>query len=252
MLKAVFFDFDGTLVDDEDSISNALAKACGVACNRWPELDATTVVAAYRQISEAAWGDYDRFLRHLSSPQAMLAAVWNQTLARWNLCDPVVEQEAADVYWQHRLRTCQPCPDALPLLQRLAERFHLSVLTNGAPAMQRAKVAATGLSPFFQQIFVGGEFTRGKPDPSIFHAALKKAGCRPDQAVHIGDSLMHDIAGARAVGIHSVWLNRKGLNLADLDRDGFITPDFTITSLTSLTECIEQLGRYSPASELSE
>lgn len=249
MLKAVFFDFDGTLVDDEDSIANALAKACRVACSRWPGLDAVAVAAAYRQISETAWGDYDRFLRHLSSPEEMLAAVWSQTLARWNFCDPTIEQEAADTYWQHRLRTCQPCPDALPLLQCLAERFHLSVLTNGAPTMQRAKLAATGLAPLFQQIFVGGEFTRGKPDPLIFRAALEKAGCQPNQAVHIGDSLTHDIAGARAVGIHSVWLNRKGLSLADLDRDGVMTPDFTITDLASLIECLEQIGSHSLASK---
>ncbi|MGH7965012.1 MAG: HAD family hydrolase, partial [Candidatus Binatia bacterium] len=147
MLKAVFFDFDGTLAEDEDSIRDALAKACRVACSRWPELDAATLAATYRQISEAAWGDYDRCLRHFSSPEAMLAAVWNQTLARWNFCDPAVEQEAADAYWQHRLRTCRPCAEAVLLLQRLAPRFHLSVLTNGAPAMQRAKLAATGLAP---------------------------------------------------------------------------------------------------------
>lgn len=242
MLKAVFFDFDGTLADDEDSIRDALATACGVACSRWPELDAATLAVTYRQISETAWGDYDRFLRHLSSPQAMLAAVWNQALARWNLCDPAVEQEAADAYWQHRLRTCQPCSDTLPLLQRLAGRFHLSVLTNGAPVMQRAKLAATGLAPFFQEVFVGGEFTRGKPDPSIFCAALERAGCQPNQAVHIGDSLIHDIAGAHGVGIHSIWINRRGLSLPELDGDSAIPPNYTITSLAGLMECLEQIG----------
>lgn len=237
MLKAIFFDLDGTLADDGDSISDALDQACAVIRRRWPELAAPELAMAYRQVSDIAWGDYDRHLRHLSSPEAMLAAVWNQTLAPRGLHDLAVEQEAAETYWQHRLRTCQPYPDALPVLQDLAARFHLSVLTNGAPAMQRAKLAAAGLSPFFQQVFVGGEFARGKPDQAIFHAALQAAGCRPDQAMHVGDSLAHDIAGAQGVGIHSVWLNRRGL-----DPVGLNPPTFEIPGLASLVECLKRIS----------
>jgi putative hydrolase of the HAD superfamily len=85
---------------------------------------------------------------------------------------------------------------------------------------------------------VGGEFACGKPAPAIFHAALEAAGCRPDQAVHIGDSLTHDIAGAQGVGIRSIWLNRRGGKFAGLDR----TPDFEIPSLASLVECLQQIS----------
>jgi 2-haloalkanoic acid dehalogenase type II len=237
MLKAIFFDLDGTLADDGDSISEALDQACAVIRRRWPELAATELAVAYRQVSDSAWGDYDRHLRHLSSPEAMLAAVWNQTLAPRGLHDPAVEQEAAETYWHHRLRTCQAYADAVPVLQHLAARFHLSVLTNGAPAMQRAKLAATGLSPFFQQVFVGGEFAHGKPDQAIFRAALQAAGCRPDQAMHVGDSLAHDIAGAQGVGIHSVWLNRRGLDPAGLN-----PPTFEIPGLASLVECLKRIS----------
>jgi putative hydrolase of the HAD superfamily len=236
MLKALFFDLDGTLADDGDSIANALARACAVVCRRWPELDVAELAVLYRQVSDAAWDDYDQNLHHLRSPEAMLASVWDKTLAQWGLHDPTVVQETVATYWQHRLLNCQVYPDVLPVLQGLTDRFHLSVLTNGAPAMQRAKFAATGLTPFFRHVFVGGEFQRGKPDPAIFCAALESAGCQPDQVVHIGDSLVHDIAGARGVGIHSVWLNRKGL-----ERESH-TPDFEIASLTDLSRCLERLS----------
>ncbi len=237
MLKAIFFDLDGTLADDGDSIADALSKACVVVCRRWPELDATDLAVTYRQVSDAAWDDYDRNLRHLASPEAMLASLWQKTLARWDLGDAAIVQEAVETYWHHRLRNCRIYPDVLPLLSQLAERFHLSLLTNGAPAMQRAKFAAAGLVAFFRQVFVGGEFPRGKPDPAIFRAALAAADCHPDQAVHIGDSLVHDIAGARGVGIYSIWLNRKGLEV-----EGH-TPDLEISSLESLVECLESLRK---------
>jgi putative hydrolase of the HAD superfamily len=234
-LKAIFFDLDGTLAEDGDSIRQALDVACRVVTRRWPEVDAGSLAVIYRQVSDTAWGDYDAHLRHLVDPEAMLASVWRTALARWNLHDPDVERDAATAYWSYRLQHCRPYPDVFPLVHDLSRNFQLCLLTNGAPAMQRAKVTAAGLIPFFPHVFVGGDFARGKPNQAIFHAALRAANCEPTQAVHIGDSLEHDIAGARNVGVHSVWLNRKGLTSADSPH----APDFEIASLVNLPECLE-------------
>jgi putative hydrolase of the HAD superfamily len=104
--------------------------------------------------------------------------------------------------------------------------------------MQRAKVTASGLTPFFSHVFVGGDFSRGKPDQAIFHAALTVTNCAPLEAVHIGDSLDHDIAGARNVGVHSIWLNRKKLTAVESPH----TPDFEISTLASLLACLEKIS----------
>ena len=246
MLKAIFFDFDGTLADDGDSIRSALDQACIVILRRWPDIPPADLIHTYCQTSDTAWGDYDRYLRHLSSPEAMLMAVWQHTLSVWGYHDLAVEREAANIYWQHRLHHCQPYPDVVPLLSQLTERFPLSLLTNGAPAMQRTKVEKSGLASFFQSIFVGGEFPRGKPHPAIFQAALDAADCPPEQAMYVGDSLLHDIVGAQAVGINDVWLNRKGISIPDLPPQirkqlGNTQPDYEMDSLNSLPACIDQL-----------
>jgi HAD superfamily hydrolase (TIGR01662 family) len=49
-----------------------------------------------------------------------------------------------------------------------------------------------------------------KPHPSIFRAALDQAGAAPDEAVMVGDSLPHDIAGARQLGMRGVLVSRSG------------------------------------------
>ncbi len=251
MLSAIFFDFDGTLADDGDSVSEALNYACAVIRRRWPDIPTPELVQTYRHVSETAWGDYDRYLRHLSSPEAMLRAVWQETLANWGCHDPAVEREAAALYWHYRLRGCRPFSDVVPVLSRLGQRFHLSLLTNGAPSMQRSKVATSGLEALFQTIFVGGEFARGKPHPAIFEAALEAAGCRPEQAVHVGDSPRYDIAGAQAVGIHTVWLNRKRLAPTELPAQlrhqlERTRPEQEISSLTELQACIDRLMEVAP------
>ena len=248
MLKAVFFDFDGTLADDGATIDQALKTAFAVIREHWPDLSVAALESTYREISDRAWGDYDCYLRPLGSAEAMLASLWQQTLERFGRNDAEVTYAAATTYWQKRLRSCQPYPDVLPFLADLTQRFHVSLLTNGAPSMQRAKVKAAGLQAYFRDIFVGGEFDQGKPAPFIFSAALSAANCRPEEAVYIGDSLLHDVVGARKSGLYSVWLNRKRqikhevLRAYQVDAlDQLAQPDFEITQLSALPACLDQL-----------
>jgi putative hydrolase of the HAD superfamily len=49
-----------------------------------------------------------------------------------------------------------------------------------------------------------------KPHPSIFEAALTAVSCTPEEAVMVGDSLAHDIAGARSIGMRGVLVARAG------------------------------------------
>ena len=49
-----------------------------------------------------------------------------------------------------------------------------------------------------------------KPSPSIFKAVLELLGVAPSEAVMIGDSPDDDVAGAEAVGIRGLLLDREG------------------------------------------
>lgn len=71
-----------------------------------------------------------------------------------------------------------------------------------------------------------------KPDATIFELALDEMGVPPDRAVHVGDSLHSDVAGAQAVGIYAVWIHRDG-RISDI---GDAQPDCTIRSLIELSE----------------
>jgi putative hydrolase of the HAD superfamily len=49
-----------------------------------------------------------------------------------------------------------------------------------------------------------------KPDPAIFAAALRLAGCEPGEALHVGDSEVEDLEGAQAAGIRALMIRRDG------------------------------------------
>ena len=49
-----------------------------------------------------------------------------------------------------------------------------------------------------------------KPDRRIYEVALAKAGSTPAETLFVGDSLQHDVAGARAVGMRTVLIGEPG------------------------------------------
>ncbi|PSQ33656.1 haloacid dehalogenase [Halobacteriales archaeon SW_12_69_24] len=108
----------------------------------------------------------------------------------------------------------------------------LGVVTNGAPAMQSAKLAALGLEEAFDVVVHAGYDAPAKPSPEPFHAALSALDARPDRAYHVGNSLSSDVAGARAAGVGAVWL-------ADGTARPEPEPDHTVESLTALPALLE-------------
>lgn len=77
-----------------------------------------------------------------------------------------------------------------------------------------------------------------KPDAGIFHHALRKAGCRKEEVVFVGDSRVHDIQGARAVGMTSVLIAEEG-GVSHLDDEHFdAQPDHVIANLSELLDLV--------------
>jgi putative hydrolase of the HAD superfamily len=67
-----------------------------------------------------------------------------------------------------------------------------------------------GVGALVDGILTSAEFGERKPSPSIFRRAVEMAGVRAAEAMHVGDSLEEDVAGARAAGIEAVLLARTG------------------------------------------
>jgi 2-haloacid dehalogenase/putative hydrolase of the HAD superfamily len=66
-----------------------------------------------------------------------------------------------------------------------------------------------------------------KPRPEIFHKALDTLHVSPERALHVGDSLHSDIAGAAGAGIGTAWLRRED-RIHDI---GTYQPEFVVHSL---------------------
>ena len=84
-----------------------------------------------------------------------------------------------------------------------------------------------------RDIVVSGVERIAKPDPAIFAHALAPLGTLPERALHIGDTRTQDIAGARAAGWQSAWVNRSGAPPDDEHH-----PDVEIATLEDLLDLL--------------
>jgi putative hydrolase of the HAD superfamily len=106
-----------------------------------------------------------------------------------------------------RFRPFPEVPAALRALRAGGAR--LVVLSNWDVSLHEA-LAATGLAPLVDGAVSSAEAGAAKPDPRAFAAALAVAGVAAGDAVHAGDSVEHDVAGARAAGVRPVLVARDG------------------------------------------
>jgi FMN phosphatase YigB (HAD superfamily) len=92
-------------------------------------------------------------------------------------------------------------PEVAGMLQHLASKNIAAVIiTNGHHKVQRDKLAACDAAALFPEpakVIVGGEEVlegrEEKPAVTIFAKACEAAGCTPEEAIHVGDSLATDV-----------------------------------------------------------
>jgi putative hydrolase of the HAD superfamily len=102
-------------------------------------------------------------------------------------------------------------PDARATLDALRRRGARLVVVSNWDVSLHDVLARTGLADHVDAVVTSAEAGAAKPDPVLFTAALLAAGnVRPGDALHVGDSLEADVAGARAAGIEAVLLRRDG------------------------------------------
>jgi putative hydrolase of the HAD superfamily len=100
--------------------------------------------------------------------------------------------------------------DVRPALDALAARgVKLGVVSNFEPWLEEV-LALEGVGDRFAAVAISGRLGVAKPDPGIFHSALRQAGVAAAATVHVGDQPVLDVQGARAAGITPVLLDRFG------------------------------------------
>jgi putative hydrolase of the HAD superfamily len=211
----VLFDLDDTLCDYARARDGRLRQAFAPAAVHAPEIDLERLVAASVAIHPHGTEHFAELLRE------------------HGIADPAVAEAAATWYRTNRFHGLELFADAVATLERLRRDVpdrRIGLITNGPTEVQRAKIDLLGVGQLVDFALVSEEFGAWKPDPAIFVEALRLGGATAAEAVFIGDSAEHDIAGARAAGIRAIWINRSGRPWTH----AAAPPDFEVADLDAL------------------
>jgi putative hydrolase of the HAD superfamily len=106
----------------------------------------------------------------------------------------------------------------------------LSVISNFDSRLVKI-LHGLGVGSCFDQIFVSSRVGYAKPEPQIFHAALKHHNLTPGHGLHVGDSEINDRHGANSAGLRGVLVDRRSpVDPSNRDR---------ITSLEAILNLVE-------------
>ena len=162
-----------------------------------------STVAAYQRINHDLWAAF----RRGEISQKALARERFRRLLREIGGDPRRASRLGETYLDHLSQHGDRLPGCRPVLRQLGKRYRLGVVTNGIDRVQRSRLAASGLAPFFDTVVTSQSCGFAKPDPRILHAALDALGVAPRHAVYVGDDPATDGAAAARAGVGFVWMD---------------------------------------------
>jgi len=171
-LRAVLFDWDGTLLDSYQADANAyvqMFQALGIAWN----------------LTDLA--------RHYSPD-------WHRVYRAAKL--PPEHWTEADRLWRSFYRLERPVlqAGARHVVQELATRFRLGLVSSGSSLRVRKQIRAFGLDRFFAVSIFGDEVPYRKPHPLQLQLAIRRLEIEPGACVYVGDA-PEDVNMARRAGV---------------------------------------------------
>lgn len=201
-ITTISFDGDGTLWDFDKVMRHSLRHALDELRHQvFGDLSEHLTIDEMIQIRNAVAQELKGKVTNLEEIRII---AFQQTLDYIGISDDQLALHLNEVYFKHRFENIDLSSDVVSTLEQLAERFKIGLVSDGNNYPERF-----GLGEHFSFIVFSHDYGFEKPDKRIFEIALEKAGCSPNELLHVGDSLETDICGAKSAGIKSVWLNRK-------------------------------------------
>lgn len=222
MVKAVLLDMDNTLIETQTLYTEGKA-ALGCLIMGFGPFTPEEVLAYVerRQIELFPLYGYKAEL---------LPAAFTDTLLYFvKDARPSEIEEARTIALNVYARDAEVKQGVENALRMLAAHFEIHLLTAGDHAVQRRRIESLPFKHIFRNTFVVPE-----KDSATFRAVLEDIGCRPHEAVMIGDSLRSDIVPAVEIGMYAIHIESN--NWHGLEMHGHSLPEESAHRHESLHE----------------
>jgi 2-haloacid dehalogenase len=218
--RVLTFDCYGTLIDWESGIFSALRP---ILATHQKTISDTSLLETYSELEAKA--EQGKFRRYRDVLQSVVRGFGER------LGFTPTDAEARSL--PDSLARWQPFPDTVAALRQLKSRYQLAVISNVDDDLFAA--SAPRLQVPFDQVITAQQANCYKPCIEMFKLAMKKTGAGPEQILHVGQSIYHDVIPAQSLGIATVWVNRPSPRPgAGAAKAASGQPDLEVPNLSSL------------------
>lgn len=207
-IKFIYFDLDNTLWDFKRNSAIALEKLYNEKIKNLTKknIDLKIFKDVYGKHNDAMWRAYER---EEITPELLRIKRFEKTIEELNLTGLIEGKELNDFYIDNLPSFSYLMPHAREILEYLALRYSLGILSNGFENTQYRKLQSGGIIEFFNPIITSDGVGVSKPNAGIFHYAIKKSGCRPEEIVYVGDDYKVDTLAANKMNMVGILLEPK-------------------------------------------
>ncbi len=127
-------------------------------------------------------------------------------------------------------------PETTECLEYLHRHYKIGIIANQSLGSE-GRLERFGIRKYIDIVVASAEEGVAKPDKRIFEIAMTRTGCKPEEAVMVGDRLDNDIVPANDLGMYTIWIKQGNWIYAE-PKERLEYPDWTIRSLDELKELI--------------
>lgn len=197
MIKALFFDFYGTIVHEDDVVIDEITT---IISNTGNGADKLTIDSYWWKIFQELC--INSFGNHFKTQKELEIESLEMTLKKFE--SNASANELSQKMFEH-WRKPPIFEDAANFLESCDMPYY--IVSNIDTDDVMAAIHYHGLTPV--KVFTSEDAKSYKPRTELFEMALKETYLNPQEVVHIGDSLNSDMKGASNLGINTIWMNRN-------------------------------------------
>lgn len=191
MIKTVFFDLDGTLLDRDSSLQQFVSEQYDKFSDYLSHISRKKYIERFIKLDCRGHVWKDRVYQSLITEFEISGLSWQKLL---------------DDYETNFRFYCVAFPNLKETLTLLKKQgYLLGIITNGRGVFQSRSIEGLGIKSYFDTILISEIEGVRKPQAEIFQRALQRLDALAEEGIYVGDHPEVDIMGAKNAGLKTIW-----------------------------------------------
>jgi putative hydrolase of the HAD superfamily len=200
MIKAVFFDLYGTLIDiktDEDEmwVYETLSRY----------LSYHSVFIKPYELKEAYFGAIQQHFNKSAEkyPEVDVYKIFSSIMRNYDgkKYSSTIIIDTCMLFRTLTMRHFSIFEGVYKALESIRAKYRTGIISDAQWVFAEPEIAMLGFERFFKNVILSSKFGFKKPDVRMFDLAMRNLGTIPDESVYIGDNPARDLIGAKNAGM---------------------------------------------------